>query len=212
MSSCFRLSCAVLPAVTSVFAFACVDPDKQFDEFADRVVDAGPPQGGCPAEYFAADGDFLLAIQTSLPGDPLRLIVTATSTPLASGGGTVDLTFQPLIYEGCKAGMGGLPAGDPLPPVTDVPVAQDGTFEVMQADVTTPGDANPLTCTDILADIQFIGCTKSEDLICGDVDGMVKQPLMLPLTGSTFGAIKIETGARGDANLPEVVASCPAGG
>jgi hypothetical protein len=210
MSSCFRLYCAVLPAVTSVFAFACVDPDKDFDEFADRVVDAGPPTGGCPAEYFAVDGEFLLSIQTAL-GDPLRLVVTATSTPMASGG-TVDLAFQPLVAGNCpgQEGNGGQPAGDPLPPLEDIPVAADGTFDVTQLDATTPGEANPITCADIVADIQFIGCTKSADLICGDIDGMVKQPLMLPLTGSTFGAIKIETGARGDANLPEPVAACPA--
>jgi hypothetical protein len=207
MSSRFRLTCVALPALTGLFVLGCVDPKQEFGDFGERVVDAAPTTA-CPVvDFFPIDGEFLLAIQTSL-GDPLRLVVTATTSETKAGG-TADLRFQPLIAEKCVAGMGGLPAEGELDPVS-VPVESDGTFTFTQTAATTPGAANPVLCgSEILADITFIGCTESADLICGQVEGMVQEPIPLDLSGSTFGAVRIETGARGDANLPEAVGACP---
>jgi hypothetical protein len=209
MSSRFRLHYVSASLLAVIFAAAsgCVDPKKTFGEFEERVVDAAPVEA-CPVvDFFPLNGEFLLAIQTSL-GMPLRLVVNTTTTATEAGG-TVDLTFQPLIAENCVAGMGGQDAGETLPPLSDVTVNPDGTFELAQLAATTPGVANPITCGDILADIEFFGCIQSEDFICGTVGGMVMEPIPLPLDGSTFGAVKIDTGTRGDANLPAAVGACP---
>jgi hypothetical protein len=207
MSSRFRLYIAALSSLTAAGVLGCVDPKQTFSDFEDRVVDAAPLEG-CPAvDFFPLDGEFLLAIQTEL-GDPLRLVVTITTTATEAGG-TADLTFEPLIADRCAPGMGGQPAGEDLPPLEDVVVDPNGVFSAAQTGATTPGDANPITCGDILADIEFTGCTQSEELICGAVGGMVMEPIPLDLTGSTFGATKIETGTRGDENLPDAVVACP---
>jgi len=217
MSSRIRLSCIALPAMTAVFMLGCIDPKGDFDDFEDRaeefegnMPDAAPPADTPPGGFVEVDGEFLLGIQVAaLPGSaPLRLVVTADTTPNKSGGGSTDLVFQALIADRCAMGMGGQDAGDPLPPVDDVPVNADGSFNVSQPGATVPGLANPLTCSDIIADIEFIGRTVRSDFICGDVAGMVMQPVMIGLAGSTFGAVQIATGTRGDANLPPVVASC----
>lgn len=208
MSSRIRLSFLTLSAATALPLLACVDPKQTFDEFEERVVDAAPRVGGCtPVDFFPISGEFLLAIQTPI-GGPLRLIVNATTTSNEAGGST-DLTFQPIIAENCVAGMGGQPVGDELPPIDGIPIEPNGTFALTQLAATTPGDANPITCGDILADIEFSGCILSETSLCGEVTGMVMEPIPLPLDGSTFGAVQIEPGARGDANLPEAVNACP---
>jgi hypothetical protein len=207
MSSRNRLSYVAFSALSALSVVACVDPQKTFDEYEDRVVDAAPREGGCtPAGFFPVNGEFLLSIQTPI-GGPLRIILSGTTTPNEAGG-TADFTFQPIIAENCVAGQGGQPAGDPLAPVEGLSIGTDGTFELTQTGATTPGDANPITCSDIVADISFSGCTLSETAICGDVTGMVMEPIPLDLSGSTFGAVQIEEGARGDANLPEPVVAC----
>jgi hypothetical protein len=207
MSSRNRLSYVAFSALSALSVVACVDPQKTFDEFEDRVVDAAPREGGCtPAGFFPIEGEFLLAIQTPI-GGPLRIIVSG-STTANEAGGTADFTFQPIIDDECVPGQGGQPAGEPLPPIEGLTIEADGTFALTQTAATTPGDANPITCGDILADISFSGCTTSETTFCGDVTGMVMEPIPLDLAGSTFGAVQIETGARGDANLPEPVNAC----
>ncbi len=208
MSSRNRLSYVAFSALSALSVAACVDPQKTFDEYQDRVVDAAPREGGCtPAGFFPVNGEFLLAIRTTLSDNPLRIILSGATTPTEAGG-TVDFTFQPIVAEMCASGEGGQPAGDPLPPIEGLTIEPDGTFSLTQAGAATPGEANPITCSPILADISFSGCTTSETSFCGDVTGMVMEPIVLPLDGSTFGAVQIETGARGDANLPEPVVAC----
>jgi len=205
-----------LPVAAALFATGCVDPKEEFGKFADRVVDAAPLSStACPvAGFFPMNGEFLLSIQTPV-GGPLRLVVTATTTETHPGG-TVDLRFQPLVATNCANGPGGDPAqagqpvGDELPAVSGIALGENGTFDFSQQGATTPGDANAVLCgMDILADIQFQGCTESAEFVCGQVLGMASKPIPLPLAGSTFGAVKIETGARGDDNLPDPVIACP---
>jgi hypothetical protein len=208
MSSRIRLSFFALSAASALSVFGCVDPKQTFDDFEQRVLDAAPREGGCtPVDFFPISGEFLLAIQTPI-GGPLRLILNGNTTANEAGG-TTDLTFQPIIADNCVPGMGGQVVGAELPPINGIPIAPDGTFALTQTAATTPGDANPITCGDILADISFSGCMLSETSFCGEVTGMVMEPIPLPLDGSTFGAVQIEAGTRGDADLPEAVDACP---
>ena len=213
MSSRFRLSYSALYFVTAFATIACVDPQKAFDEFEDRVVDASPIPDTGGGGVFDITGEYLLSIQTSL-GTQLRFALTSVFTPSESGG-TVNWTFQPLKFDGCApTGNGGTPVGESLQ-LDGVPVSETGTFDVTATGTNVDGQAVPGLCPvdPVVADIQLIGAVRSEDLFCGDVAGMVLEPLETTLAGSTFGAVKLaEPGVYGDANLPASVIECPAGG
>jgi hypothetical protein len=215
MSSRFRLVSVSFSILATATAAACVDPQKSFDDFGGRVPDSAPVsnEDGGPSEGFAIEGGFLLAIQTSL-GGPLRFVVTSEFTANEGGGGTADLTLQAIITPSgaCPSDMGGQAIGPELP-LNDLEVAANGTFSVTIEGAETPGAANPISCSNIVADIIFTGGTQSPDLFCGTVGGMVFEPISLPLTG-TFGAARISAPGEdppfGDANLPDpAVIECP---
>lgn len=213
MSSRFRPACAAFAALTTFTTVGCVDPKKSFDDYGERVPDAAPPADAAGGGgVFDISGAFLLSIQTSL-GGPLRFVVEGELTQNKDGSATADLTFQPIITpsNACPSDTPGEPIGDALD-LSGLEINADGEFDVLQEGATAPGAANPITCSDIVADIQFIGTLQNEDLFCGDVGGMVMMPVSLPLSG-TFGAVRIagpgEKVQYGDDNLPEAVIRCP---
>ncbi len=218
MSSHFRLSYSALSALTALSALACVDPQKSFDEFGDRVVDAAaPPDAAPPSDGGGFDGGlpdisgpFLLSLATTepVPVSPLRFLVTGAVTPGKDGGGTADLTIQPLGVEMCEKGVGGEPVGKSLT-IEGVAIAADGTFTVNAVGAVVDGLANPLLCgVPIDSDIQLSGSVQSADGFCGAVGGMVHAPIEGALVG-TFAAIRLtEPVMTGDANLPAAVTAC----
>ena len=215
MSSAIRLaSRASLAVLVAAGAAACVDPAKRLDEFSERVVDAAPRADGAGV-LADISGEALLAISPSfMPEKLIRFITTATYAPDAVGA-TIDLTIQPVIEDACcdtsdacDPGDGGNPIGDAIA-IEDIAVSADGGFTFELTDATVVGEANPISCSDIVADFELFGIIRSTDLVCGDVDGMVKSPLAVGLAGSTFAAVRIEPGTVGDANLPAPVAECP---
>jgi hypothetical protein len=166
--------------------------------------DAGEPDAGEPdAGPDELDGEFLLAlVAIILPDSPIRFITTVDFTPTDGGAGTAVFTFQPIIVDSCAPGMGGLPVGDPVttPPVD---IAADGTFQIGFVDLVLPAQANPLTCEELTASsVDVDGTVQSPDLTCGT-------GLLIGTIEGTFGAIRIEPGTVGDANLPEPVTACP---
>jgi hypothetical protein len=213
MSSRFRPACAAFAVLITFTTVGCVDPQKSFDDYGERVPDAAPPADAAGGGgVFDISGAFLLSIQTSL-GGPLRFVVEGELTQNKDGSATADLTFQPIITpsNACPNDSPGEPVGDELA-LTGLEIAADGTFDVVQSGAAAPREANPISCSDIVADIQFIGTLQSVDLFCGDVGGMVMMPIMLPLTG-TFGAVRIAAAGEdpvfGDDNLPAALTACP---
>lgn len=164
-------------------------------------LDAGAPDAGSDP----LDGEFLLSLEAAqLPGVPVRFITTVDFTG-SEEGGTADFTFQPIIREACAAGMGGLPVGEPFT-TPGIAVDGKGAFQIVIADVTLPALASPLGCAEVTADsIEVSGTVQSPDLSCGDVTVTIGTGELL----GTFGAIRIEPGTVGDANLPEPVTACP---
>ena len=210
MSSRIRPGCAVLTgAVTLAMALgACVDPAKRFDEFNERVLDASANHIDGSGGLFEIDGEFLLALVPAFaPNNSLRFVVTSDIT-VDGTSGSLTLSFQPLAVEHCDAGNGGNEVGDPL---TGDPteVNQDGGFVLSHDNAMVVDTANDVTCTPIRADLVLTGQIRSADMFCGDLTGHVYEPLPNELDGSTFGAIRIEPGTRGDANLPEPLKACP---
>jgi len=209
MSSCIRPAGACLALLALSGLGACVDPPARFDEFSERVVDAGQAvnrDGG--GGLFEIDGEFLLSIGISFaPDSPLRFVAT-TDITINGDSGTLTLSFQPLAFETCDAGNGGNEVGDPLE-ASDLPVDAAGVFQLTHDGATVVGLANPVSCGDIVADLVLDGVIQSENLFCGEVSGQAHQPLEVSLDGSTFAAIRIDPGTRGDANLPAAVTACP---
>jgi hypothetical protein len=213
MSSRIRFVHASLFALSAFAIGACVDPQKTFDEFAERVPDAAPRDCVPGMGLCDLSGSFLASIQTPL-GDPLRFLATIDFTP-GEGGGTADVTLQALVTARCNKEMAGEPAGDPIL-IPDIPIDGEGAFTILAAGSMTDGAANPITCSPIVADIELCGRTQTVDsdcILCGDVSGRVLQPIETDLSG-TFGSAKLaelgEDPPTGDANLPDVVTECPA--
>ena len=211
MSSCIRPRCAALTG-TGAVALAislggCVDAHNRFDEFTERVVDAQANRIDGSGALAEINGEFLLTIQPSFDANHfLKFIVTSEIT-IDGDTGSLDLSVQPLAAERCDEGNGGNEVGDAIV-ADDLSVDVNGAFELTHDGVMVTMLANDVTCTDIVANLVLNGLIKSEDLYCGEVSGRVLTTGS-NLEGSTFGAIRIEPGTRGDANLPESVKACP---
>lgn len=206
MSSCFRLASVAFLVVASFATFACVDPDKTFGDFGERVVDASPVADAGGGGAFDITGSFLLSIQTSI-GTQLRFV--EVSTFMASGeGGTATFSLQGLVAPQCNAEMSGQPAGTPLE-IEGVPVSAEGVFNVSAQDtILSPLTVPGLCDATLVADIDLVGTIRNVDLYCGTVSGMVQEPA-LGFTG-TFAAVALEEPVMtGDENLPAPVFACP---
>ncbi len=208
MSSRIRTRGAFLALLALSGLGACVDPKNRFDQFNERVADAGVVNRDGGGGLFEIDGEFLLSIGVVFaPDSPLRFVATSAIT-IEGGTGTLTLSFQPLAFDTCDGGNGGNEVGDPLDS-PDLEVDAAGVFQVTHDGASVDGKANPISCGTIVADLVLDGVIESEDLFCGDVSGQAHQPLEVSLDGSTFGAIRIEPGTRGDADLPTPVTACP---
>ena len=206
MSSCIRPGCAVFAVTLAIALGACVDAHSRFDEFTERVIDAGARIDGSGA-LFEIDGEFLLSIEPSIsPNSTLRFVVTSDIT-IDGTSGTLDLSIQPLVATNCDEATGGTETGDPIE-ASDLAVDEGGAFSLSEEGIPLGQLANDVTCSDIVADLELSGLIKSEDQFCGDVSGRVVTTGS-NLEGSTFGAIRIEPGTRGDADLPEPLKACP---
>jgi hypothetical protein len=187
---------------------ACVDPGKTFDDFNERVLDASANHIDGSGGLFEIDGEFLLAlVPVFAPNNTVRFVVTSDIT-IDGTSGTLTLSFQALAAEKCDEGNGGNEVGDPI--TSDpVEVNQDGGFVLTHENAMVTDKANDVTCGPIRADLELTGQIRDVNMFCGDVSGHVYEPLPNELEGSTFGAIRIEPGTRGDANLPEPLKACP---
>jgi hypothetical protein len=198
---------ALAPSVSRSFVAAalccvatgCPEPDAQgkYDKFLDQTdeeredaANVKMDQGGSLADV---NGTFLFALAAVIDlAHPLQFYSTVTFTASPDGqGGMLMMDLQPLSLVPQGTTMPRLPVGDvlTLPPV---PVDATGGFAIMIAeDVMVTGEANPITGSDIVATLNLVGTIQSEDVFCGTVTGMVTQPLMLDLTGSTFASVRV---------------------
>jgi hypothetical protein len=160
-----------------------LDDTKEEREDAANMPDMG---GGVVADV---SGTFLFAVSAVLqPNTPLQFVSTQTFTPTPDGGGTLDLSLQPLSLDVGSTTMPRQPVGEAID-IPQVPVAPDGTFTIAFPDVVmVTGEANPITGSDIAAVLTLQGSIQSADFMCGTVTGMVMQPIMYDLMGSTFAA------------------------
>jgi hypothetical protein len=172
----------------------CVDPQGRYDDFIERTADlrnrdSGPME---PSDRFDWSGRYLLALSTTLAPDTPLLF--AAEAEVSSDLSSVALQLQPLTSD--QDDEPRMPIGERFG-VSDVPYEEDGTFDADLGDISVPGRANPITGSDIVANVQLAASTRAaaDDLpvvFCGQVTGMVVEPIALDLAGSSFGAVQTE--------------------
>ena len=184
----------LLPVVTllaALLANGCGDPRGEFDEFANRVVDAAIielPDAPILIEIPDITGEFLFAMEPA--PDPGKYIMMLGTVVLTVGLGEASLTFTivPLDLEDRSL------AGDPMTvEPTVIPVSATGEFEIGVSGIL-PGNSNPVSGTELEAVMTANSRIVDADFWCGTVDGDVVAPITLSLDGSTFGAVRIPSG------------------
>jgi hypothetical protein len=182
---------SAIAGVVGVVALAgCPDPKGEFEAFQERFVPiqvgevclgATPPAGMRDGEYY-----FSLT-PTDSPTKPAPFLATVTSD-----GATITVELLPLNADDRMSVAMVDPDGDgtfePAPSQSfgPFPVAADGTFTLVLAAASVPGDTNPISANSLTVDADLEGafCFDDDDLICGTFSAQVTAPFMLPLEGS----------------------------
>jgi hypothetical protein len=202
----------LLPLVLLGAASGCPSPDAEgkFERFNEQTeddrevpepkMDLGAPVlpdfGGSGGETetegggLYIDGVYLVAVNTSVSvGLPLQFIGDVTAEIDAMGNGTVSVVFQPLSLEQGSTTVPREEVGDALTIDGDV---EEFSFTLPFPQPTmVTGAANPITGSDISANLELSATIRSENAWCGSVTGMVLSPVMLPLDGSVFAATRL---------------------
>lgn len=199
------------------------DPDGKFHRFNDQteddrrqpdvpaLPDLGPTEttGGplCPA----IDGVFLVAIETTIaPGLPLQFIADVDAElDDGSGDGTVIIEFQPLSLDPGSTTSPREEVGMALRIDAEVTAC---TFLLDFGQTMVTGEANPITGSDIVADLSLDGTIVSEDAWCGDLLGEVLSPIAVSLEHSTFAASRLADRSERPLQFPVSCAQVLAGG
>lgn len=108
--------------------------------------------------------------------------------------GAVITTPGPVPYEDVDTGDGNL--------------GTVGSFDIAFGEVTVPGDANAISGSEILVDLNLYGETRA-DTVCGQVDGGLVMPFAFTLERdkNNFGTVRLpEDGSYADL---AVVGACP---
>ncbi|PIE17469.1 MAG: hypothetical protein CSA66_05810 [Proteobacteria bacterium] len=188
------LALALLPGCTN-------DQDGKFDAFVER---SEPFRGELTEETceerFDISGDYMLTMSTHLSRDkPLLLGATFAVDP-ATWEVSCDFHMLNLTdaEQADRAEVGALYSASGT-------IAEDGSFTLDFGIVDVPAAANPITFSEIQANLVLEGCTKSADLACGAVEGNVVTP-HIDLATSTWGSARVD----GDITTAPVVLSCAA--
>ncbi|MFY0534913.1 hypothetical protein [Nannocystis pusilla] len=135
-------------------------------------------------------GEYLFAVSTVLaPAQPFQFIATNELVG-APGQQTMRTALQPLRLDQGKVTTPRTPIGEPLV-FAGIPVV-DGIFKVDLGVVMISGAANPITGSEITAQLALVGEFVGPDFYCGTVAGELMSPVMANLDGSTFAAVRID--------------------
>lgn len=213
-----RFSASIVPVLAAVALTGCPDPDSAFESHLDKAeghldaaVDAAVELDvGVTDEVPMASGTYLLAVAASAdPTKPLLFKAEAVVDDAADPP-TLDLALVPLVAPSVAEMDDTLEDRDELPGgVLDpdpVPVTQNGdgqwVFEIEFVDFELPGESDPILPGQAIGgDMTWTGRIATDAVFCGDVDGQLTAPSMVPLAGSTFGVIKTD-----DVTAPEMPA------
>ncbi|MBW2529655.1 MAG: hypothetical protein JRI23_36095 [Deltaproteobacteria bacterium] len=166
----------------------CPDPGAEFEEFVDRHADvygttvgSSGVGGGCALPAVGElDGEYLFSLVVQLSATkPAPLKATLTTAPGATGF-EYSLGMQPLSAEDRATEVGAPFTLGPFP------VNPDGSFDSDWGTITVPGDTNPISASELVADVQVAGTLCPGDYFCGIANGQVTSPAPIDISGSTW--------------------------
>jgi len=181
----------------AVSVVACVDPEKDYNDYFNRTADAHAPppmnvdSGAETGPLYAPDAGFtsntyfMSCLTGNAEGDPSKAstsVVKITYAPQTGGGGTISFGNQALTIgaSSLSSVIGMYNQASPA----NAPVAPDGAATVTWRDTTIPGDANPVTMMDLVFSSSSLALhVESETQICGNFTGNLVQPLQTVVTG-----------------------------
>lgn len=149
----------------------------------------------------ALSGEYLFALSAVVdPAHPFQFRARVDAKDDPGGGALLEILLQPLALDVLSTNTPRTPVGDPIPIV--IGVGADGTFGAELPEMRISGAANPITGSDLVATVGLSGSVGDGDVWCGDVFGMVTQPLMLDLVGSTFSFTRLDGEMLPDPVIP----------
>lgn len=169
----------------------CPDTEGKFNDFQDRYEVIHPTTssastsgsgGGCAAPAAGElDGPYVFALSASLdPPNPVLFDAQITSADGATG---LELSFVLQALD-AKDRMTKVGESFPLGPFV---VAADGTFEADFPPLAVVGTANPISGSDLEADVSLSGTVcGASGVLCGALNGNVTKPTDIALDGSSF--------------------------
>ncbi len=197
-------------AAAAALAFGCADPEGNFSDFKDRHgkinggggaggADAGTQDAGACVVPMAGelDGDYMFALSAVTAGNKANknrpiMVFTTVTTKDGAGGLEMDWNLQPVEWKDRKT-----PAGSAIS-INGIAVDANGSFDVDPDPLDVVGIANPLSGSDITADITSLKgdgtICNTGGFYCGTVAGDVSKPIPLSIAGSTWTLEKIEGG------------------
>lgn len=132
-------------------------------------------------------GRYLFAVSTVIdPSKPFQFLALVDATDASSW----TLELQPLTLGQGLVTSPRQPIGDPLV-FADIPVDMAGAFTLDLGTVILAGATNPITGSDVTAELQLSGTVIDGNFFCGTVTGQVTSPLMTSIDGSTFAAARV---------------------
>lgn len=199
-----------LAAIVIASVGGCVDSKSRFDEFGERVIDAGN-NGAVDARRVDGvpdiTGQFLLTI-VPVPINPDSNISYIADVVMNQDGDAIslDLEMRALNFRTME------PVNPDAPDVWNAVEVNKNTaeFALELAGTTIPGSANSAVPGLAVMVTGGMALTiQTPEVWCGTLTGRTQ--LGTSLNGSTIGAIRIEPGTLGDA-LPDPVRACPSTG
>jgi len=189
------LSCMALAGL--VFA-ACYDTQEELDDFVERTetLRIVPSAVSCEAP-FDVSGRYVFGVATSLDKTkPLRFDATfAVDTDASPWTLTITATAM-AVADGTLVGDVVTASG---------PIGMNGAFTIDFGTITVPAEANPIAPATVKATLVLEGCTRSEELACGIVEGDIIT-IHASLEGSTWGIVPVPDG--GDPAALTIVKEC----
>ena len=164
-------------------------PEPKMDFGAPVLPDAGAGETETDGGGLVIDGVYLVAVNTVVsPGLPLQFIGEVTAEIDGMGNGTITVVFQPLSLEQGSTTTPREEVGEALTIDGDI---ADFAFTLPFGETMVTGAANPITGSDIVADLALEGTIRSENAWCGTVTGEVLSPIQVGLEGSYFASTRL---------------------
>ena len=154
---------AILGLSLGLFSAGCPDPEGRFEDFGDRYEEilnnatttsssAGAGGGTCDQGAVGdLDGEYLFALAANI-GKKKPILFAAT---LTTSGGAEGLEFsldlQPLLASDRKTHTGTSLVVGPFA------IAEDGSFDAQLPTLNVPGNANPISGSDLEATVKLAG-------------------------------------------------------